>query len=68
MLSLSTYIYYKYSSTLLCLPAGSVLVWMKSRVHVYIHLWILSLLYIHIVAFGYIYMGHMYVCIVIVAI
>ena len=49
MLSISIYIYYRYSSTQLCLPARSVLVWMKSRVNVCMRLWILSILYIHIV-------------------
>jgi len=52
--------YYKYSSTQLRLPAGSVLVWTKLRVHVYIHRWILSLLFLHIVAIGYVYVSNIY--------
>jgi len=49
------YVYCHYSSNQFRLPTGSVIVWTKSRAQcMYLHLWILSLPYIHIVHIWYV--------------
>jgi len=55
------YVYiWHYLSTQLCLPAENVIVWTKSRVRcIYVHVWILSLPYKHIVT-----IWHLYVCLI----
>jgi len=69
MLSISIYISCHYSSSQLRLPAGSVLVWTKSRAR-YIHtsIDIVNTVYTYCNYFIYIHMSNIYTCISIVAI